>query len=205
MASEKATMIKHSIAGELPEDRVRTDDDAERVDSAQLVRQFHAVLFRYAYRLTGSNSDAEDLTQQTFLTAHQKLGGLRDMAKVKSWLFTVMRNTYLKGCRKQRPVPAGNIELDVDNLPARLPREDEIDRQALQLALDELTDDYKVVLVMFYFEELSYKEIGEKLALPLGTVMSRLSRAKGHLRQRLLSRGFGDEIQEAIPRAAAAP
>ena len=66
----------------------------------------------------------------------------------------------------------------------------------MQLALDEMAPEFKIVLVMFYFEELSYKEIAEKLALPLGTVMSRLSRAKGHLRHRLLARGITAPISD---------
>jgi RNA polymerase sigma-70 factor (ECF subfamily) len=81
-------------------------------------------------------------------------------------------------------VAAANLELDVEAIPDILP-EDEIDSDLLQLAIDELKDDYKLVLVMFYFEECSYKEIAAKLSIPIGTVMSRLARAKGHLRARL--------------------
>lgn len=65
--------------------------------------------------------------------------------------------------------------------------DDDIDRERLQLALDELPDEYRLVVAMFYFEELSYKEIASELELPIGTVMSRLSRAKGRLRHRLLA------------------
>ena len=157
------------------------------MDVAQLATEYHRPLYRYAYRLTGSEADAEDLTQQTFLIAQGKLEQLRDLGKVRSWLFTVLLNCYLKSRRKRTPIPAGNLELDVDTIPEEIPREHDIDQQRLQKAIDDLPDEFKVVLVMFYFDQISYKAIAAELDVPLGTVMSRLSRAKGHLRQRLLS------------------
>ena len=62
---------------------------------------------------------------------------------------------------------------------------DQVDQEELGKALAELPDEFRLVVLMFYFEDLSYKEIAEQLELPIGTVMSRLSRAKGHLRRRL--------------------
>ena len=81
-----------------------------------------------------------------------------------------------------RPRAAGDLELDVNSVPETVPREDEIDREKLQKVLDELPPNYRLVLTMFYFEDCSYREIAEQLDLPMGTVMSRLARAKGHLR-----------------------
>src|SRR5690606_34165254 len=63
---------------------------------AQLVAEHHQSLYRYAYRLSGSAADAEDLVQQVFLVAHQKLDQIRDAQSVRAWLFTVLRNCYLK-------------------------------------------------------------------------------------------------------------
>jgi RNA polymerase sigma-70 factor (ECF subfamily) len=82
-------------------------------------------------------------------------------------------------------VAADAIGLEIDHVPDRLPSSSEIDREALETAFKELPEDFRLVLLMFYFEELSYQEIAAQLELPLGTVMSRLSRAKGHLRTKL--------------------
>lgn len=161
-------------------------DNQIGMDIGQVVAEHHRVLFAYAYRLTGAVPDAEDLTQQTFLTAQEKLGQLRRSASVQSWLFTILRNYFLKACRKKRPQAAGDLDLNINSIPETVPREDEIDREKLQRALDELAPNYRLVLTMFYFEDCSYREIAERLDLPMGTVMSRLARAKGYLRSILL-------------------
>lgn len=155
------------------------------LDIERLVAEHYAALYRFAYRLTGSVHDAEDLTQQAFMAAQQKLGQIRDAASVRSWLFTVLRNAFLKSCQKKQPVPAGTLQLNMETIPTDPPPQEEIDRERLQQAIGELPPGFRVVLVMFYFENLSYREIAENLDLPIGTVMSRLSRAKGHLRSKL--------------------
>lgn len=155
------------------------------LDLAQLIEEHHAPVYRFAYRLTGSAPDAEDLTQQVFLIAHQKREQIRDPAHARSWLFTVLRRCFLKDCRRMAPAPASSVEIEMEHVPEELTA-DEIDRELLQRALDQLPDEFRLVLLMFYFEECSYREIAEKLELPIGTVMSRLSRAKRALRRRLL-------------------
>lgn len=159
-------------------------DRAAPLDLATLVADHHAALYRYAYRLSGSAADAEDLVQQAYLVAQQKLDQLRDSAAARSWLYTVLRNLFLKSLRGREPLLAGACDMDLEDLPSKAdPRE--IDGERLQAALNALGDDFKVVVLMFYFEERSYREIAEQLELPIGTVMSRLARAKGHLRQLL--------------------
>ena len=160
---------------------------AGTLDVASLVREHHAALYGYAYRLSGNGVDAEDLTQQTYLSAQRNLHQVREPTKIRGWLFSILRNQYLKTRRRKTPVSAAAMDLDIDTLPEEPPPEDPFDRQQLQHALDELPDVFRMVVMMFYFEELSYKEIAANLQVPLGTVMSRLSRAKGYLRHRLLS------------------
>jgi RNA polymerase sigma-70 factor (ECF subfamily) len=155
-------------------------------DVVRWVAEHHEAVYRYAFRLTGSVPDAEDLTQQTFLIAQQKNAQVRNTDRVRGWLFTVLRSCFLKLRRKKTPIPAGTLEYDLE-AAARLPRDSEIDGERLQAALNELGDEFRVVLAMFYFEERSYKEIAEHLTVPIGTVMSRLSRAKAHLRKSLLA------------------
>lgn len=169
-----------------------------------LVIDHHRDVYRYAYRLTGRLADAEDLTQQTFLIAQQRLHQVRQPERVRSWLFTILRTCYLKSERKSVPVPATGIELDVDSIPDRA-GEKTIDEESLQAAIDELPDEFKLVLVMFYFEECSYKEIAEKLQIPIGTVMSRLTRAKGRLRARLLEAAGVAEPTTSRPKVLEGP
>jgi RNA polymerase sigma-70 factor (ECF subfamily) len=147
---------------------------------ARLVADHHQELYRYAYRLSGSVPDAEDLTQQAFLVAQQKLGQVRDAESVRGWLFTVLRNCYLKSRQKRLALPLADI--DCSAIPDESPRQP-VDRHALQEAIDGLGDEFKVVVLMFYFEHRSYREIAETLDIPPGTVMSRLARAKSHLRR----------------------
>ncbi len=158
------------------------------LDIRALVRDYHPDVYRYAFRLSGSRADAEDLTQQTFMIALQRLPQLRQPDRVLSWLFAIVRTCYLKAERKTTPLTATSIELDVDRIPEPAD-EGPVDQELLQAALDELPDEFKLVVVMFYFEECSYREIADQLQIPIGTVMSRLTRAKGRLRQRLSEPG----------------
>ena len=155
------------------------------LDVRQLIEANYSAVYGYAYRLAGNPADAEDVTQQTFLIAHQKLHQVREAEKADRWLFAVVRSCFLKSRRRKRPAPAANLELNVDEIPESLTDESEVDTELLQNVLDELPDDSRIVLVMFYFEELSYKEIAAALDVPIGTVMSRLARAKGRLRHAL--------------------
>jgi RNA polymerase sigma-70 factor (ECF subfamily) len=157
-------------------------------DITQLVLDHHEILYRYAYRLTGSVADAEDLTQQTFLVAHEKLGQVRQADCVRGWLFTVLRNGYLKNCRRTVPLTAASLGFDLDTVAAKAD-DRPFDSEELQQALGELADEFKLVLLLFYFEQRSYREIAEILQVPIGTVMSRLSRAKAHLRSKLFPSG----------------
>jgi len=152
-----------------------------------LIANHHIDLYRYAYRLTGKQEEAEDLTQQTFMIAHEKINQLRDPSLARSWLFTVLRNCFLKTKRKPLPQNAASVEINVNDIPETRLNDDNLDGELLQNALNQLSEEFRLVLVMFFFERCSYKEIAEKLDLPIGTVMSRLSRAKSHLRGKLTS------------------
>ena len=152
----------------------------------QLVDDHYVALYRYAYRLTGSASDAEDLTQETFCKAQVHLHQLRDPARAKSWLFCILRNAYLhklRGDKHQRCVSLS----DLNDLPER-PRGPllEVEPEQLQQALNELPENFRTPVILYYFEDFSYRDIAEQMDLPLGTVMSRLARAKAHLRARLV-------------------
>ena len=157
------------------------------VDIAGLIAAHHAPLYRYAYRLTGMAADAEDLTQQAFLIAQQKLHQLREAERAAGWLYAILRSCYLKWRRKRFPMTSTLADLDMADVPQPVPELRAVDSEELQQVLGELHDDLRLILLMFYFEELSYKQIADELEVPIGTVMSRLSRAKQKLRERLIA------------------
>ena len=153
---------------------------------AQLVQQHYAALYRYAFRLSGRTADAEDLVQQSFLTAHQKIDQLRDPQNGKAWLFTIARNAYLKSLRGN----AGTKLVSLEQAPEpgeECPQDIRLDNEQLQSVLNEIEEEFRTPLILFYFEQFSYKEIAEQMDVPIGTVMSRLARGKAHLRQKLAS------------------
>lgn len=157
----------------------------------ELIASHYDSLYRYAYRLSGSASDAEDLTQEAFHKAITRLGQLRDPDRAKSWLFRIIRNGYLHRIRdqkRQRTIPldaAAELPCREDDLP--IP----VDPEQLQVALNELDEAFRTPLILYYFEEFSYREIADQMELPIGTVMSRLARAKGYLKQQLMARSPG--------------
>jgi RNA polymerase sigma-70 factor (ECF subfamily) len=173
--------------GSSPEDS--RSADASELDLTQLVHQYAGALFRYAYRLTGTSHDAEDLVQQTFAVAQQKLHTILEPNHVQAWLLTTLRRLFYKSLRKKSAMPASVLELDVATVPATDGDETVWDTELLQQALLRLPEVYRVVLLMFYFEEKSYQEIAEELDVPAGTVMSRLSRAKAQLRMVMTPEG----------------
>jgi RNA polymerase sigma-70 factor, ECF subfamily len=155
----------------------------------RLVDAHYAALYRYAYRLCGSAADAEDLTQEAFCKAQLNLSQLRDPTRAKAWLFSILRNAYLHRVRangQQRVVSLDDIGDVAEPLPEPVP---DIDPERLQRALNDLPEGFRTPIVLYYFEDFSYRDIAEQMDLPLGTVMSRLARAKAWLRSRLLPPG----------------
>lgn len=170
-------------------------DDRVALDIEQLVAEHHQMVYRIAYRLTGSVPDAEDLTQQVFLIAQEKLSQLRNPQSAGSWLLAILRNLFLKIRQKRRPISAESLRLDLETIAAATPQPPDVDRERLQDALNEMPPKFRLVLTMFYYEGCSYREIADRLEVPIGTVMSRLARAKGHLRAKLFDR----EGHTAVP------
>jgi RNA polymerase sigma-70 factor (ECF subfamily) len=155
------------------------------MDVRLLVDQHYELLYRFAYRLSGSAAEAEDLTQETFCTAQQKIGQLRDSASARGWLCKILRNHYLQGRRNHAEVFVESLEnLAIE--PEQAPDcATEIDSERLQAVLGELSEAYRTPIILFYFEEFSYRQIADQMGIPIGTVMSRLARAKAYLRSRL--------------------
>jgi RNA polymerase sigma-70 factor, ECF subfamily len=181
-------------------------EDNAQVDAkdviVQLVTENYQSVYRYAYRLSGSATEAEDLTQQVYLIANSNLGQLRSVGSARNWLFTILRNYFLRTRQNAKRIPTSDVPFNFDHIPQEIPLEiysvAEIEPEKLQEALNSLSETARVILGMFYFEEFSYKEIAEQLELPIGTVMSRLARAKADLRSRLI----GTKEKRAVRKAS---
>ena len=153
-----------------------------------LIDAHYEALYRYAYRLCGSSADAEDLTQEAFGKAFTRLGQLRESDRAKAWLFRILRNLYLHKVRDEKRHRVVTLDAVGDLAGREAEDPPEIDPARLQQALDELEEGFRTPLILFYFEEFSYRDIAEQMDLPIGTVMSRLARAKGYLRARLCAK-----------------
>jgi RNA polymerase sigma-70 factor, ECF subfamily len=159
------------------------------IDYEHVVAVHHESLYRFAFSLAGNSDDASELTQETYLRLLNKGSQLRDRSRVKSWLFTTLYRIFLGWMRRERRFPHIEI-LSIENeLPPLSPEmADEMDGETAMDCALELEEHYRVPLVLFYLYCLSYREIAEMLEVPIGTVMSRLSRGKALLRQRLMLR-----------------
>jgi RNA polymerase sigma-70 factor (ECF subfamily) len=152
-----------------------------------LVAAHYENLFRFAVSLCHSEAEAADLTQQTFLRWAQRGFQLRDRSKAKTWLFTTLYREFLGGQRRSTRFP----HIEIDDAGPELPHTEpdsvnQMDGQAVLAALNGLDETYRVPLMLFYLKDHSYQEIAAVLDIPIGTVMSRLSRGKEQLRRRIL-------------------
>ena len=156
------------------------------VDYDCAVEQFYEALYRFAYGLAGNESDAADLTQDTYRVLLANGEKIRDARKVKSWLFTTLYRQFLGRRRHATRFSETTVEAAEWELPTITPRHaEDLDGSLVVATLRQLDEIYRAPLTLFYLEELSYKEMATTLNLPIGTIMSRLSRGKEILRRRL--------------------
>lgn len=154
----------------------------------QLVQEHYQGLYRFALSLAQREADAADLTQQTFLRWATRGFQLRDRSKAKTWLFTTLYREFLSGHRRAVRYPQVELADAEPELPAVQARNmEDMDGQSALDALGQLDDTYRAPLTLFYLQQHSYQEIADILQIPIGTVMSRLSRGKAQLRQKLSS------------------
>jgi RNA polymerase sigma-70 factor, ECF subfamily len=158
------------------------------VDFQQLVDQQYARLYRFALSLARSEADAADLTQQTFFLWASKGDRLRDSSKAKSWLFTTLYREFLNRRRHELRFPKVELRDAPEEAISIVPNLNAFDGVSIVKALSEVEEPFRATLTLFYLEQFSYKEIADVLEVPIGTVMSRLSRGKAQLRERLLSK-----------------
>ena len=139
-------------------------------------------LRRYARALAGDRIAADDLVQDTLERAWSKLHLYRRGTDLRAWLFTVMHNVYVNQLRALRPAASFDEEMPELALPART---DTLELRDLDAAIRRLPTDQREVLLLVALEEMSYEEAAGTLGIPIGTVMSRLARAREKLRSML--------------------
>ncbi len=149
-------------------------------------------LYNFAHWLTQNRDEAEDLVQETFAKALKGFSSFQPGSNFRAWIYRILRNTFLtsrSGLKAAARVPL-DLEGNEESLPAtrNTPESillDRLDQQRVQQALDQLPVHFREILVLCEVEEMSYQEISSTLAIPIGTVMSRLSRARRALRNTL--------------------
>src|SRR3984885_421631 len=149
-------------------------------------------VYNMARWLTRNDHDAEDLMQETYLKAFRSFASFQVGTNFRAWIFKILRNTFLKSCPlRERPLMVG-LDSEEQALPAMAtcttPESLFIESSsiaALRTAIEELPAVCRQVILMCDVEQASYKEIAEVLSIPIGTVMSRLARARRALREAL--------------------
>ena len=161
----------------------------EKLDYEEIVALYHHDLYRFAYSLAGNEHDACELTQEAYYRLLSNNRELRDSTKTKAWLFTTLYRLFLGEKRRSSRFPHLTISSVEHELPALTAQMvNAMDGVLVMEALLELDEHHRIPLVLFYLQNLSYREIAETLDVPIGTVMSRLSRSKVALRDRLAAR-----------------
>ncbi len=157
-------------------------------------------LYNFAHWLTQNREEAEDLVQETYTKALRGFASFQPGTNFSAWMYRILRNTFLTsrtGLKVTMTVPLD----EGDNEPIRASDAttpetlliSQSDQQLVQTALEELPVPFREILLLCEVEEMSYQEIAEALSIPLGTVMSRLSRARSALREILRERLEGNQ------------
>jgi RNA polymerase sigma-70 factor (ECF subfamily) len=149
-----------------------------------LVERFEPKLLRYGTKFLSSREDTEDIVQEVFLSVYQNIKSFDSKQRFSPWIYRIAHNAFVNGLRKKQRSPF--IALDFDTLvayvpyddPAQAEREQTEMRKMIDLGLNEIPSKYREILILYYLEEQSYKEIADILQVPTGTVGIRLKRAK---------------------------
>jgi len=166
----------------------------------ELVRRYEGKIYGLAYRFMGNHADASDLAQDTFIRVYQALAGFRGDAAFSTWIYRIVANICRDELRKRQRRRSVSMDEMIDASPANVPTADgsylpeetvqryEVQRQ-VQFCLNELSDDHRLVLVMREIQGLSYEEIAGALQCSMGTVKSRISRARSALKDKMSKEG----------------
>src|SRR6202171_3745750 len=165
-------------------------------------------LYNFAHWLTRNREEAEDLVQETYIKALKGFSSFQLGTNFRAWMYRILRNTFLTsrtGLKVTMTVPLDpeedGPELAIESDTPETILFERANRELLQSAIDELPVYFREILLLCEVEEMSYQEIAETLSIPIGTVMSRLSRARKTLRERLPPQKGSAAIAKGTSRA----
>ncbi len=182
------------------EDLIRKIKKGDMESFNELVRRYETKIYSVAYRFMGNHADAGDLAQETFIRMYQALPGFRGESSFSTWLYRIAANACRDELRKRQRRRSISMDELIENSPASVPvaagndspeevlQRNETQRH-VQECLNRLSDDHRLVLVMREIQGLSYEEIAEVLNCSLGTVKSRISRARNALKEKIREKG----------------
>lgn len=161
-----------------------------------LSARYYDNAYKWAWRYTGNPDDAKDLVQETFMKAFEKFESLKEPEKFKSWLFTIMRNQYVRHHQRASKYRTVSVEesngylAELEKTAHRVDTERlydmKVEAKQVHDVLNRLSEEYKSPLILHYLEDFTYRQIARILNVPMGTVMSRLSRGRQALKKEIL-------------------
>lgn len=170
----------------------------DRVAFDKLMAYFQDKVYGFAYKLSLNYDEASDITVETFARVYKSIGGFRNEANFKSWMFTIVKNVYLDRVFAAKKHQHASLDQDIKTDEGYITREfkdenstpeenilQEERRKKLVEIINSLPSDQALVIKMYHLEELGYEEISEILNIPLGTVKSRINRARKTLEVKL--------------------
>ena len=175
-------------------------DDQPLAGFEELALPLFNSLYNFARWLVHNSTDAEDLVQETYLKALRSFASFQPGTNFRAWMFQILRNTFLSSCSKldrrmtvAMDLEGDGLELAVDTGTPETILMDRSDSQLVQRAIGDLPVHYRETLLLCDVEEMSYQEIAEILSIPIGTVMSRLARARKAVRETVQNEKIYDE------------
>ncbi len=187
---------------------LETDEEiARRVQNGNkeifgmLVERFEHKLLRYGNKFLSNSDDVQDLVQDVFVSVYQNIQSFDPSQRFSPWIYRIAHNTFVSGMRKHSRNPLLLFDFDtfishaVYEDPAQAQREQKEMRAMIDRGLDEISPKYREILILYYLEEIPYKEIADILEVPTGTVSIRLMRGKEELRKvyKKLNLSYGEK------------
>jgi len=154
-----------------------------------LVERYEQKLLRYGRKFLSQYEDIQDIVQDIFINSYKNIQGFDPKQRFSPWIYRIAHNAFVNGIKKGIRNPLHIFDFDtlishpVYNDPIEKDREQEEIKMMIEKGLDRLSSKYREVLILYFLQELSYREIADIIAVPLGTVGIRLARAKKELRK----------------------
>jgi RNA polymerase sigma-70 factor (ECF subfamily) len=197
--THSSTRSENGVAGDDLVDRRALEDEwiavrcqlGERDAFDELIQRWHGPIWQYVRRLSADDDAAHDIAQDIWLRVLRGIGRLRDPAKLRAWLFGIAHRTWIDTLRRKYAVVVTDLdEADRHELPDPTAADElEEELSAVETELSRLPPIEREALTLFYLRELSLQEIAQALDIPVGTVKSRLHRARRMLRRELTGKG----------------